>query len=107
MMLDGNGHFSIVITRAGPPKFSSNNGLEGNPEEENKAIEPGSIGYFGTYSISEADKTFNIHIEACTFPNYTGTDQKRPFTLTGDELKWANPTTSIGTTASMVWKRVK
>jgi hypothetical protein len=86
MILDGNGHFSIVITRPGPPKFTSNDGMEGNPEEK-KAAAQGSIGYFGTYSISETDKTFNIHIEASTSPKYTGTDQKRPFTLTGDELK--------------------
>jgi len=100
MMLDGNGHFSVVITH--PPKFTSNHGMEGN----NAAVQ-GSIGYFGTYSISEADKSLTIHIEASTFPNYTGTDQKRPFTLIGDELKWTNSTTSIGATGSMVWKRVK
>ncbi len=51
----------------------------------------GSIAYFGTYSVSETDKTITTHIESSTFPNWIGTDQKRFFTLSGDELKWTSP----------------
>ena len=79
----------------------------GTPEE-NKAVAQGSIAYFGTYSVSEKDKTFTIHIVGTTFPNWIGTDQKRPFTISGDELKWTTPTTSLGSgTALDVWKRAK
>jgi len=49
-----------------------------------------------TYSVSETDKTFTIQIEGTTFPNWIGTDQKRPFTISGDELKWTTPPTSLG-----------
>jgi hypothetical protein len=56
----------------------------------------GSIAYFGTYSVSETDKTCAIHIESSTFPNWIGTDQKRSFTISGDELKWTTPTVSLG-----------
>ena len=102
-----NGRMSFIITRSDLPKFASNNRQAGTPEE-NKAVAQGSIAYFGTYSVSEKDKTFTIHIVGTTFPNWIGTDQKRPFTISGDELKWTTPTTSLGSgTALDVWKRAK
>ncbi len=68
----------------------------------------GSTAYFGTYSVSDTDKTFTIHIEGTMFWKWIGTDQKRPFTISGDELKWTTPTTSLGSgTALDVWKRAK
>jgi hypothetical protein len=102
-----NGRMSFIITRSDIPKFASNNRQAGTPEE-NKAVVEGSIAYFGKYSVSEKDKTFTVHIEGTTFPNWIGTDQKRPFTISGDELKWTTPTTSLGSgTALDVWKRAK
>jgi hypothetical protein len=64
-----NGRMSFIITRSDLPKFASNNRQAGTPEE-NKAVVQGSIAYFGTYSVSEKDKTFTVHIESCTFPNW-------------------------------------
>jgi Lipocalin-like domain len=69
---------------------ASNNRLQGTPEE-NKAIVQGSISHFGTYAVNEADKTITFHIQISTFPNWDGMDQKRPFTLSGDELKYTVP----------------
>ena len=66
----------------------------------------GSIAIFGTYSVSETDKTLTIHIEDCTFANWKGTDQKRPFNISGDELNITNPTSSTSTGSNQqVWKR--
>jgi hypothetical protein len=41
-----------------------------------------------------------------TWPSWTGTDQKRNFSLAGDELKWSLPA-SVGGTAEVVLKRTK
>jgi Lipocalin-like domain len=42
------------------------------------------------------------------FPNWIGTNQKRSFTISDDELKWTTPTVSLGSgTALDVWKRAK
>jgi Lipocalin-like domain len=107
---DVDGHFSLIITRSDLPKFASNNRVAGTPEE-NKAIVQGSIAYFGTYSVSEADKIISSHIENCTFPNWNGIDRKTSFNISGDELSTtvvSGPLTSIGTgTAHTVWKRAK
>ena len=57
----------------------------------------GGIGTFGTYTESnEANKTFTVRFEGSTYPNNTGTEQTRPFTITGDELKVINPASSAG-----------
>jgi hypothetical protein len=105
LMFDANGRISLQILGSGLPKFAANNRREGTPEE-NKAIVQGSICYFGTYSVSEADHTLNYHVESSSFPNFNGADQKRSFTLTGDELTYTGPT-STGGTSHVVWKRAK
>jgi hypothetical protein len=56
LMYDATGHFSVIITRSDLPKFASNN-RETGTAEENKAIVQGSLAYFGTYSVSETDKS--------------------------------------------------
>ena len=106
LLLDAGGRFSTIYSRADLPKFASNARTTGTPEE-NKAIVQGSLAYFGTYTVTEADKTINLRIETSTFPNWNGTDQKRTYTLSGDELTIINAQASGGGTAQVVWKRAK
>ena len=106
LIVDANGRYILVIARADLPKVASNNRTTGTPEE-NKAIVQGSITHFGTVSVNAADKTMTFKIETSTFPNLDGTEQKRPFTVIGDELKLTVPAASGGGTASVVWKRAK
>jgi Lipocalin-like domain len=107
VVFDANGHFAYLLTRPGRPKFASNNRDDATPEEL-KATVQGTLAYSGTYSVS--DKTLTFHVEASTFPNAEGADQKRLITLTGDELKWTNPAPTVGgagARAEAVLKRVK
>ena len=106
MTVDANGRYVIAIMRAGLPKVASNNRTTGTPEE-NKAIVGGSIAHFGTLSVNEADKAIIFKIEAATFSNWDGTEQKWPFTITGDALQFTVPAASAGGTATAVWKRAK
>jgi hypothetical protein len=106
-IFEANGRFSLQLVRSDLPKFASNNRDTGTPDE-NKAVVQGSITYFGTYSVNEADGTMMFHIERCSFPNWNGTDQKRLIvSLTAEELKYTNPAASVGGTAELAWKRVK
>ena len=104
-IFDSSGRYILMTARTGQPKFASNNREEGTPEEY-KAVVHGSIAHFGRYTVNEADKTITFHIETSTFPNWNGIEQKRPFTLTGDELKWTTAASSGGS-AEVVLKRVK
>ena len=102
---DGNGRYILLTARSGQPKFASNNRMEGTPEEY-KTVVQGSIAHFGKYTVDETGKTITFHIETSTFPNWNGAEQKRPFTLAGDELKWTTAGSSGGM-AEVVLKRAK
>jgi hypothetical protein len=106
-IFDGSGHYIIAVMRSDRPKFAVNDRLKGT-EEENRATAQGTITYFGTYSVSEADRAIVIHIVGSSFPNWNGSDQKRIFTFTGDELKLTNPAASTGGgTTEVAFKRAK
>ena len=107
-VFDANGRFVMLNMSSTLPKFASNNRSTGTPEE-NKAIVTGSLGIFGTYSVNEAEKAVAWRVEASTFPNWVGQEQKRPIaSLTADELRYINPAPTVGGPSMLfVWKRVK
>jgi hypothetical protein len=105
LMFDRGGRFMLMIARPGLPKFAANRREAGTPED-NRAVLGGSLAFFGTYSVSEADRVITLRVEASTFPNWIGADQKRSFTLAGDEMKWINRTPAIGAeVVEVVWRR--
>ena len=105
---DANGHYMETVLRSDLPQFASNNRTTGTPEE-NEAVVHGSLAQFGTYSVNDADKTFTVHVEGCTFPNWKGTERKYRYTVSGDEFRFTTISkASTGTgIAHLVWKRVK
>ena len=106
LMFDANGRVSAVLMRSDLPKYASNNRNQGTAEE-NKATVQGMIVWFGTYSVSGTDLI--LHIEGSSFPNWNGSNQKRTnLSVTGDELRWTQPTPSMGgPPVQVVWKRAK
>jgi Lipocalin-like domain len=101
------GRFLEILLRPNLPKFAANNRMKGTPEE-NQAIVQGSLAFYGTYKVvSEKEHAGIMHVEGGTFPNWEGEDQKRVWTIKGDELSVTNPTASAGGTASVIWKRAK
>jgi hypothetical protein len=95
VIFGSDGHYVSLVGRAGVPKFASNS-RTGGTAEENKAAVAGSIATFGRYTVNEADRTLVLNIEFSSFPNWVGTEQKRPFAITGDELKYTVPVASGG-----------
>src|SRR5258708_4243174 len=108
---DAGGQYIITAMRSDRAKYTMSNVpqffAQGGTAEENKAAAQGSMTYFGTYSVSEADRTIAIHIEGSSFPNWNGADQKRIFAITGDELKLTSPAATGAGTAEVAWKRAK
>lgn len=103
-IFEANGRFAVVNINPDTPKFASNNRVQGTVEE-NKAAVVGSIALYGTYTV--ADKVINMRVEGSTFPNWTGTDQKRAVvSFSADEFRWTLPA-SIGGTSEVTWRRVK
>ena len=80
-----DGRFFWLITRPGRAKFASGRRDQGTPDE-NRATVQGSLAYCGTYAVG--NDTLIMRIEASTYPNEEGAEQKRAFTLNGDQLTW-------------------
>lgn len=108
MMFSRDGHFALVQMRAELPRMTANSRDQGTPEE-NKAIVQGSIAYFGTYSVNEAEKVITLTLEGSTFANILGAGEQRRLitSLTPDELRLTNPRTTSGATLEVGWKRAK
>jgi hypothetical protein len=106
LIFDANGRYSLQLMRPDLPKFAANNRLQGTPAEYKATVE-GSISYFGTYAVN--GKELILRVEGSTFPNWTGTEQKRTnLSVTADELKYTNTAPSGGGgNTPLVWRRVK
>src|SRR5215813_14338908 len=95
LIFDDNGRYASLVVRPGVPKFASNN-REAGSADENKAAMQGGIAHAGRYTVNEADRSVTFHIEYSTFPNWNGTEQKRPITVAGDDMKYTVLTPSAG-----------
>ncbi len=104
LSLDASGRYMLMTMRPDLPKIASGNRMTATPEE-NKAIVGGVVAHFGTYTV--ADNNLVFRIELASFPNWNGVEQKRAFTLNGDELKYTLATASGGGSVTLTWKRVK
>jgi hypothetical protein len=105
LMFDSGGYFSLFIANPDRPKFASGSRLQGTPEEYKGAVH-GSISYFGKYSVDENAKVIKFELEASSFPNWDGVVQKRPFSISGDEMRFANSSGSSGGSVLVVLKRL-
>jgi len=106
LVMNGNGTFSQIQMRSDRAKYATNNRMRGT-DEENKATAQGVLAYYGTYSANAAGNELTFKIEASSFPNFNGTEGKRPFTLKGDELTTINPAPAGGAEIRLVWRREK
>lgn len=100
---DSGGRYIVAVMRSDRARYASDALWQGTAEE-NKATADGTITYFGTYSVSEADSSIVIHIDGSSFPNWNGVDQKRIVAIAGDQLTLTvRPPT--GEVVEVVWKR--
>ena len=102
-----DGHYALIFLRRDLPKLASNNRLS-QTLEESRALTKGSIAHFGTYGVDEdeAGKVLVLRIESSTFPNWTGAEQRRRFSLSGDEFTYISPGSS-GVATDVVLRRAK
>ena len=107
LMFDGHGRYALQILRSDRPRFAANDKGKGTPAENQAAVQ-GSNTHFGTCAVNEVDHTLTFRIEHASFPNWEGTEQKRSFALTGEELTYTVPTPTTGTAATgeVVWRRL-
>jgi len=87
---DATGHVHIQIMKVPPlPRFPEANSDEGKPPTAEHALAAYNafFAYFGTYTVDAEKHLVTHHVEGSLSPDYTDTDQPRPFTLKGDRLE--------------------
>ena len=101
-MFDAGGRFVISVMRAGRARYAVAHPARGTADE-NKATAQGTMTYFGTYTVREAERIIDIHIEASSFPIWNGADQIRGVAIDGDELTLM--VAALGGHAEVKWRR--
>jgi hypothetical protein len=95
-----------MVASADNSQIASNGRSRTNSEEDGLIVE--SIAYYGTYTVNEEVNVISLHLDASTFPNQVGTDQKRTITsLTANGLKYSSPAAISDVQVHQVWKRTE
>ena len=106
LMFDAGGRYAYFLVRGDRPKYRS----PGAPTTEEIAatVRDYTGGNFGTWSVSEADKTLTRHYDGALNPNNAGTDAKATVSLSGDELRLSTMSPGgSGTRADTVYRRAR
>ena len=105
-VFDASGRFFVMVASADNSKIAARERNETNSEEIGGLIVE-SIAYYGTYTVNEVN-VISLHLDASTFPNQIGTDQKRTITsLTADELTYSSSGAMPGVQVHQVWSRAE
>ena len=90
ILYDAKGNMMVEIINTDTKKFNNPSPFKGTPDEIIPAYN-GLIAYYGTYTIL-ADSSLVIHtIKACSFPNWTGQNQKRRYQFENNRLILRTP----------------
>ena len=107
LIFDNSGNYSVQVCASGRPRFAANDRQKGTAEEYRAAV-TGCNPHWGSYAVDPTAKVISFSIEHALYTNWEGTEQKRSYTLTGDELRYAvpNPPTAAANIV-VVWKRYR
>lgn len=87
---DATGHVHIQIMKVPPlAPFPEANVAVGTPPSAEHALAAYTayVAYFGTYTVDEKKYVVTHHVEGSLAPEFTDTDQPRPFQVEGDRLE--------------------
>jgi hypothetical protein len=91
LMYDATGHMSIQLMTMPHPKVAAGDEEKVTPQEK-IALYDAYTAYFGTYSVDAKRSVVTHHVEGDLADVFVGTDQERPFEISGDRLilrpKW-------------------
>ena len=103
LILEVSGRYATVRARPDRPKFKSSS----QPTTEELLAARAFGANFGTWSVSEADKTLTLHVESALRPNNEGTDVKNSVSLVGDELKVSGVIPATGVRFEVAYRRAR
>jgi len=86
IVYDATGHVFVQFTRDPPLPRMESAALDHADAAQLHDTVAHHVAYFGTYTVDWQRNVVVHHVEADSRREYTGTEQERPFKLTGDEL---------------------
>jgi hypothetical protein len=98
-----NGRMAAHLMRRKRTLFASENRRESTIEERSAAFLD-YFSYCGPYTVQPIPQTVTHHVEACSSPNWVGTDRVRTFRLAGDSLT-LEAALADGSKHTLVWRR--
>ncbi|HEY3656771.1 MAG TPA: lipocalin-like domain-containing protein [Steroidobacteraceae bacterium] len=107
-IFERNGRFFAMMARPDLPKIAASDPQKATPEEA-RQIMAGSIAYYGTFTVDEAERTVTLRMDASTFPNQLGRElPRRIVSVTPNEMIYANSNaTTGGGQIQLSWKRAQ
>jgi lipocalin-like protein len=105
LMIDAQGRYSLQIYASERPRFASGKKDAGTAAEYQAAL-LGCSTHFGTLAVDAAGRVMTVHLQASSYPNQEGTEQRREFVLEGDELSYRVPARPDGGVPLSVWRRL-
>jgi hypothetical protein len=91
LIYDATGHMSIQLMKMPHPKSASGEEEKVTPAEK-AALYDAYAAYFGTYTVDAKRSVVTHHVEGDLYDVFIGTEQERPFEISGDRLilrpKW-------------------
>lgn len=90
IVYDATGHVHVQVMKVPPlapfPESNFDTGKMPSPEHALAAY-TNYVAYFGTYTVDTKKHVVIQHVEGSMAPDYTDTDQPRPFKLEGNRLE--------------------
>ncbi len=109
IMYSADGYMCANVMRPNRPKITTSDSRRAPAEEKAAAFET-YFSYCGRYDVAESEGFVTHNVEVSSFPNFTGTAQKRFVTIAGDRMKITTPPASSGgkqVSHVMLWERAK
>ena len=101
------GHMSLQMMFGTPARFASDDKSRATPEEIRAAFDAYAA-YFGGFSVREAEGLVVHRVEAGLLPNNIGTEQRRYFSFTGNQLILSvTPPGAAQQGMRLVWERLE
>jgi YD repeat-containing protein len=83
---DKAGRMSATLMRRGRPTTYTRDSLGKTSRDDLAEVLRGFTAYFGTFDVDESTRTVIHHVEASIYPSNVGTDLKRTYEFSGNQL---------------------
>lgn len=105
LVVDAQGRYSLQIFKSERARFASDSKADASADEFRSAV-LGSSTHYGTVAVDAERGVLTFRIEASSFPNWEGTEQRREYTLEGAVLSYKVPPRADGSVPVSVWRRL-